>query len=158
VRCVTEQVTLTRGGRETVKASLVLAKAGKPAPAQAGPAAATISPEPLPAFPAGAPLSPHALVGKPAAVEGALSWTLETRGHRWSVSAVAYGPDGRRLATTGRDGTIRLWEAGTGRLLRILVSSAPALPAAAWSPDGRTLACGCDSPDNAMQLWDAETG
>ena len=36
-------------------------------------------------------------------------------GHPGPVLAVAYSPDGTTLTTTGDDGTIRVWNARTGR-------------------------------------------
>ena len=44
--------------------------------------------------------------------------TLE--GHRSSVMAVAFSPDGKLLASSSRDTTIRLWEPRAGTLVRTL--------------------------------------
>jgi RNA polymerase sigma factor (sigma-70 family) len=63
--------------------------------------------------------------------------------HGLGVYSVAYSPDGRRLASTGGDGAVRLWDAATGRLVRE-VARRPQREAnfAVFSPDGKLLACG----------------
>ena len=50
---------------------------------------------------------PTASVGK------SPSWSIAT-GHMHGVKAVAFSPDGRRLATGGEDASIVLWEIGKG--------------------------------------------
>src|SRR5438105_4834450 len=39
------------------------------------------------------------------------------KGHTEAVTAVAFAPDGKRLASGGKDNTILLWDMPTGRLL-----------------------------------------
>ena len=77
-------------------------------------------------------------------------------GHQAPVLSVAWSPEGRRLASGSNDRTIRLWEAETGQLLRVLEGHQAPVLSVAWSPEGRRLASG--SEDRTVRLWEAEMG
>jgi WD40 repeat protein len=72
------------------------------------------------------------------------------------VTAVAFGPSGRTLATAAEDGTAMLWDitepARPRRQGDTLVGHTNRIAAVAFSPDGRTLATAAD--DHTAILWD----
>jgi WD40 repeat protein len=77
------------------------------------------------------------------------------QGHDNRVSAVAWAPDGRQLASASWDGTIRLWDVATGEQLG-MISTDGQLLSLAWSPDGTTLAS--TTWGSPIELWDPTTG
>src|SRR5262249_6223929 len=85
-------------------------------------------------------------------------------GHTDHVAAVAFSPDGRLLATASWDGSVRLWEVGTGQQRAALLgharpdSNGKPLPAnaVAFSPDCQLLASG--GADETVRVWEVATG
>jgi WD40 repeat protein len=80
-------------------------------------------------------------------------------GHPNVVFAVAWHPDGERIASSGpadrERWAVRVWEARTGRAAYAVYTQAETF-AVAFSPDGRHLVTG--GADRAVRVWDAATG
>jgi len=70
---------------------------------------------------------------------------LECRGHKYVVKAIDYSPDGRLLASTGEDGTLRFWNADTAAAVASLDLGIGKLRAVAFAPDGLTALAGGDA-------------
>jgi len=80
---------------------------------------------------------------------------LELDGHGIGADAVAFFPDGKRLATTASDGVLRLWGVEDGSLLRARRGHDGSITSLAVHPDGSRIATGRD--DYATVIWDPET-
>ena len=65
-------------------------------------------------------------------------------------------PPTRTIASGSADNTVRLWEAASGRQLRVLEGHRDDVWSVAFSPDGRTIASG--SWDKTVRLWEAKGG
>jgi WD40 repeat protein len=74
-------------------------------------------------------------------------------GHVGEVTALAFSPDGKRLATGGKDRNIRLWDVETGQETLLLKGHLWPLRAVAFSRDGRRLASGDSSGE--VRIWEA---
>jgi WD40 repeat protein len=80
--------------------------------------------------------------------------TLE--GHSEPVSAIAFSPNGKQLASSSHDRTVRLWDTVTGATLQLFQGHSDTMHAVAFPPDGKQLAS-CSS-DETMWVCDAATG
>jgi WD40 repeat protein len=76
---------------------------------------------------------------------------LSLEGHRSTVHALAFAPDGRRLLSAGADGTVRIWDVGEGQEANALTGHAGAVRSIAIDDDG-WIASGGD--DGKPRLWD----
>jgi hypothetical protein len=74
-------------------------------------------------------------------------------GNTATICGLAFTPNGRRLASTSIDETVKLWDVAMGREALLLRGHTSAVFHAAFSPDGTRLAIGDN--DCKPKLWDA---
>lgn len=79
------------------------------------------------------------------------------KGHTKEVTDVAFSPDGKCLASSSRDASVRIWDTATGKELQTLKKAHGFMAqCVAFSPDGKWLATG--GWDATVRLWDPATG
>lgn len=88
--------------------------------------------------------------------------------HRGQINAVAFSPDGQRVATAGSDGVAHVTNADTGDLIVTLSGHEDLLNTVAFTPDGLHVITGSGGPgggraapdivDKTLRVWDAASG
>lgn len=76
--------------------------------------------------------------------------------HGHEVYAVAFSPDGSKLATASRDRTVKIWDLANGHELLTYTGHTDAPRCVAFSPDGKAVASA--GGDKDIKVWDAATG
>ena len=79
---------------------------------------------------------------------------VNLKAHQGAVSAIGISPDGAVLASSGADGTIRLWDVRSRREMAS-VRAQPAIDAVAVAPDDRRVVAGAAA--GGMLLWNSAT-
>ncbi|HEV3438405.1 MAG TPA: protein kinase [Gemmata sp.] len=91
---------------------------------------------------------------------GSENQPIRDRNHAGPVYALAFHPDGRRLACAGSGPTIRIWEWAPRRteesIVQVFRVSARNVSSLDFSPCGKWLSVGCG--DGAVRLLDTTTG
>ncbi len=79
--------------------------------------------------------------------------------HEHNVTAIAFSPDGKTVATGSGDGYLRFWDVTTGRLRSMHADDATrGIDGLAFSPDGRQVAMVGGLFGREAMLWDAASG
>jgi eukaryotic-like serine/threonine-protein kinase len=102
--------------------------------------------------------STHTPTVKPTSTPPPLGTTLYIyRRHKGEVKAVAWSPDGTRIASGSADKTVQVWDAATGDHVVTCSGHSAEVKAVAWSPrDGQRIVSG--SLDKTARVWNAITG
>lgn len=81
---------------------------------------------------------------------------LVLSGHNDKVNHISYSPDGKIIATSSNDNTIRIWSTSSGDTLHVLLGHTDRVFGIAISPTGLQLVSCSD--DKTVRTWDTQTG
>ena len=87
---------------------------------------------------------------------GALAEHVALQGHAGRVTFTTFSPDDRLIVSASHDGTARLWDGASGRLLQVLKGHRMRVAHAAFDRSGKRLVTA--SEDGTARLWDTATG
>ena len=77
-------------------------------------------------------------------------------GHSSRVTALAWSPNGKWLASASYDKTVHVWDGNNGKQLSTYKGHGDRVNALAWSPDSTKLVSASD--DGTARVWNALTG
>jgi WD40 repeat protein len=77
-------------------------------------------------------------------------------GHSGRVWGVAVTPDGKQAASVSMDGTLKVWDLGSGREVRTLAGHSGEVNGVAVTPDGKQAVSA--SGDGTLKVWDLGNG
>jgi tetratricopeptide (TPR) repeat protein len=77
-------------------------------------------------------------------------------GHDDTVYSVAFNPDGKHIVSGSDNGTIKVWDAVSGKELMSVRGQTLRQQSVAFSPDGKRIISG--SADGMVKVWDVATG
>ena len=84
---------------------------------------------------------------------------LTLKGHSSRVLSVTFSPDGKRIASTGFDGTVKVWDSETGEeKLTIKKAHSRGSTPVLFSPDGKRILTQSRFAHPPIKMWDAKTG
>lgn len=76
-------------------------------------------------------------------------------GHKESVTAVAWAPNGQHIASASQDTTLQIWNPADAANVQILQGPASGVNGLSWSPDGRHIAAAYGNGE--AYVWDRRT-
>ncbi|MFB4307500.1 WD40 repeat domain-containing serine/threonine protein kinase [Actinomadura sp. GTD37] len=77
-------------------------------------------------------------------------------GHTANLTGVAFSSDGRLLASSAADKTVRIWDVATRRAVRVIKAGEATVRDTKFSPDGSSVLAACS--DRTIRIWNAATG
>ena len=79
----------------------------------------------------------------------------DLEGHLHSTWSVSFSPDGRYVASSSQDKTVKIWEIQTNKCVSTLEGHDDSVLSVSFSPDGRYVASA--STDKTVKIWEIQT-
>jgi WD40 repeat protein len=76
--------------------------------------------------------------------------------HSDTIFAASFSPEGDRIATSGADRFVKIWNVSDGSFVRAFEGHTHHVLGVAWRMDGKMIASG--SADNTIKIWDTASG
>ncbi|KAG2078573.1 WD40 repeat-like protein [Suillus decipiens] len=89
-------------------------------------------------------------------LEKGMQFVGEWEDKETGVEAVVLSPNGKTIATGSEDGTVELWNADTGKVIKTLNGHTKEVKSVCWSSDGEQVVSGFW--DETFRVWDVKNG